>query len=254
MTFHSSSVLTCGSAGLCLNTDIWGSISLQWHPGGPMCLERRLFVQARSCIANGSRRTLQPHVAARSGRLLHLQHREGPDEPNCGSLWMKTSPDQRFTMQATDVYKGVFPYTDSAYSWQWIHKVSSFDTSLHLQPLTDLFLNRKWINDEMGKKGLMSYLWVKSLDIMSLQSRGCVCVEKHETRQAGYKMQCKPWGLVCWTCGWWRGCWSVWWLPSFCPMFAGRSSLQVQRSAKTLSWFTAPVQLEKTERRSIYLG
>lgn len=165
MTFHSSSVLTCGSAGLCLNSDIWGSISLQWHPGGPMCLERRLFVQARSCIANGSRRTLQPHVAARSERLLHLQHREGPDELNCGSLWMKTSPDQRFTMQATDVYKGVFPYTDSAYSWQWINKVSSFDTSLHLQPLTDLFPNRKWINDEMGKKGLMSYLWVKSLKI-----------------------------------------------------------------------------------------
>lgn len=49
------------SAGLCLNSDIWSAVcSLQWHPGGPMCLGQRLFVHSYSCIANNSRRTLQP--------------------------------------------------------------------------------------------------------------------------------------------------------------------------------------------------
>ncbi len=180
-----------GSAGLCLNSDIWGSIRLQWHPGGPMCLGWRLFVQSRSCIANSSRRTLQPHVAAGSAGLLHLQHREEPEQTSRAALWMKTSPSQRFNMQATDRHTGCFPHTQSAYSWQWIYKVSDFHVSL-LLPVKPPYGFLKW--DEL------------------------------------------PWGLGCWTCGWRRGCWYAWWLPSFCPMSAGRSSLPAQRSAKTLSW------------------
>lgn len=130
-----------GSAGLCLNSDIWGSNRLQWHPGGPMCLGWRLFVQGSSCIANSSRRTLQPSVAARSAGLLHLQRGEEPNQTSRGALWMKTLPNQRLTMHATDRCIGCFPYTQSAYSWQWItQKVSVF-----LHEPTFMFKINMWL-------------------------------------------------------------------------------------------------------------
>lgn len=77
---------------------------------------------------------------------------------------MKTSPNQRFNMQATDLCKGGFPYIESAYSWQWIYKVSDFDISLQLQPLSNFFLSRNpWIVQEKKILPAINYLSVKSI-------------------------------------------------------------------------------------------
>lgn len=92
-----------------------------------MCLGWRRFVQSHSCIANSSRITLQPHMAARSVGLLHLQHREKPNQTNRTTLQMNVSPKQHINMQAEELVRDSLPHTPSAYSWQWILKVSWLD-------------------------------------------------------------------------------------------------------------------------------